>query len=170
MKLDCGLGEAPSWEEATNRLRFVDIVKQKVHVVNLDEGPSSHRVLADLDISIGTTADIEGNDEVFAFGGKHGFGLFNRKTGKYRYVKRYWQGEKNAEIKEKEIRGNDGGVDSRGRFWVGTMNDPLVKEPTDDGELYYLIPKTLCLALKHTIDFGRGCFSARPGPVFTPDD
>lgn len=35
--------------------------------------------------------------------------------------------------KEKRMRANDGAVDSRGRYWVTTMNDPLVKDPTDEG-------------------------------------
>lgn len=36
--------------------------------------------------------------------------------------------------KEKRMRGNDGAVDSKGRFWVGTMNDPLVvDEPGSEG-------------------------------------
>jgi sugar lactone lactonase YvrE len=36
------------------------------------------------------------------------------------------------------MRSNDGAVDSEGRFWVGTMNDPLVKEPSDEGVLFRL--------------------------------
>ena len=33
------------------------------------------------------------------------------------------------------MRANDGAVDSKGRFWVGYMNDPLVKEPVDEGTI-----------------------------------
>jgi sugar lactone lactonase YvrE len=39
--MDCGLGEAPFYEEATHHLRFVDIVKKKLHIVDLATGPSS---------------------------------------------------------------------------------------------------------------------------------
>ncbi len=39
--MDCGLGEAPFYEEATHHLRFVDIVKKKFHIVDLARGPSS---------------------------------------------------------------------------------------------------------------------------------
>lgn len=53
LKLQCGLGEGPFWEEATNTLRFVDIVKQQLHVIDLAKGPESHKVLANLDISVG---------------------------------------------------------------------------------------------------------------------
>ena len=48
LRIDCGLGEGPHWEEASNTLRFVDIVKRKVHTVDLNKGSSSHHVLADL--------------------------------------------------------------------------------------------------------------------------
>ena len=70
LSLNCSLGEAPLWEKSRDSLRFVDIVKRKVHTVNLSEGPSSHKEF-DLDFSIATTADIEGNDDEFIFGGKY---------------------------------------------------------------------------------------------------
>ena len=38
------------------------------------------------------------------------------------------------------MRCNDGAVDSQGRYWVGTMNDPKVKDPTDEGVLFRLDP------------------------------
>ena len=50
--IDCGLGEAPFYEEAFNRLRFVDIVKQKLHVIDLEKGPSSLTSF-DLDVPVG---------------------------------------------------------------------------------------------------------------------
>lgn len=53
LKIDCGLGEGPFWEESSNTLRFLDIIKQKVHTIDLNKGPSSHKTLFDLDISIG---------------------------------------------------------------------------------------------------------------------
>lgn len=36
------------------------------------------------------------------------------------------------------MRSNDGAVDSEGRFWVGTMNDPSLKEPSDAGVVFRL--------------------------------
>jgi sugar lactone lactonase YvrE len=136
LDVGCGLGEAPFWEESTNTLRFVDIVKERVHTVDLNNGPSSH-VEVPLDISIGTTADLEGEQAAgkFAFGGKHGYGIFDRKTAGYHYIKRYWDGEPDQAKKEHTMRGNDGAVDSHGRFWVGTMRDPKVNPPTDVGKV-----------------------------------
>ena len=39
--MKCGLGEAPFYDTDTNTLRFVDIVKEKLHIVDLEKGPSS---------------------------------------------------------------------------------------------------------------------------------
>jgi sugar lactone lactonase YvrE len=121
----CKLGEGPFWEPSTNTLRFVDIVTNEVHTVDLSKGPSSYKVLSKLDISVGTTADIEGDEQHFAFGGKHGYGIINRATGEYRYIKKVWTDEEVKNGKDRRMRANDGAVDSKGRYWVGFMNDPL---------------------------------------------
>lgn len=47
----------------------MDIVKKKLHTINLDEGVASHREF-DLEFSIGTTADVEGVEGKFVFGGE----------------------------------------------------------------------------------------------------
>lgn len=72
LDISCGLGEAPFYEKSHHSLRFVDIVKKKLHTINLDEGVASHREF-DLDFSIGTTADVEGVEGKFVFGGEGGF-------------------------------------------------------------------------------------------------
>lgn len=117
-----------------DQLRFVDIVKQKLHFIDLKEGPSSHTT-GDLEFSIGTTSDIEGDDEHFVFGGKHGYGKYNRKSGEVTMIRKYWEGDHDKKEKENKYRGNDGAVDARGRYWVTIMRDPLVNEPTDDGRV-----------------------------------
>jgi hypothetical protein len=53
LRLNCSLGEGPFWEIDTNTLRFLDVEKQRVHRVDLNVGPSSHKVVKELDISIG---------------------------------------------------------------------------------------------------------------------
>lgn len=75
LDISCGLGEAPFYEKSHNSLRFVDIVKKKLHTINLDEGVASHREF-DLEFSIGTTADVEGVEGKFVFGGEVFFILF----------------------------------------------------------------------------------------------
>lgn len=142
--LKCGLGEAPFWEKERNTLRFVDIVKKKIHFIDLNRGPSSHKQF-DLDFNVGTTADIEGNNEEFVFGGKFGYGLMNRETGESRWLQNMWNDEERKDDaggkpgagknREERMRSNDGAVDVKGRFFVGTMNDPALvgQNFTDEG-------------------------------------
>ncbi|KAI9797097.1 MAG: hypothetical protein M1835_002085 [Candelina submexicana] len=142
LKLDCALGEAPYWERDTNHLRFVDIVKKEIHEIDLNKGPSTHTVIAKLDTPVGVTADIEGTTKEFLIGAKAGYALFNRETGEYRYIKKFWT-ERDDPEKEHRMRSNDGAVDSQGRFWVGTMNDdqyisdPKAEGSADDKLMYW---------------------------------
>lgn len=75
LDISCGLGEAPFYEKSHHSLRFVDIVKKKLHTIDLDEGVASHREF-DLEFSIGTTADVEGVEGKFVFGGEEFFFSF----------------------------------------------------------------------------------------------
>lgn len=81
---------------------------------------------------VGVTADIEGVDpqEKILVGGKTGLAVLDRKTGKYKYLTRFYD---NKECDDR-LRSNDGTVDSEGRFWIGTMNDFHVGEPQAEGE------------------------------------
>ncbi len=119
INLHCLLGEGPYYEEATNSLRFVDIKKNRLHSVSLDEGPASLATL-ELDVPIGVTADIEGHDprEKLLVGLKYGLAVLDRKSGKYEYITRFSDSGDNV-----RIRSNDGAVDPHGRFWLGTMTD-----------------------------------------------
>jgi sugar lactone lactonase YvrE len=86
------------------------------------------------------TADIEGNLDEFIFGGKYGYGIANKKTGDYRWIKKVWSEEEHAAGKPDKFRGNDGAVDSQGRFWAGFMFDPLVSEWSTEGAVFRLNP------------------------------
>ena len=97
--MKCALGEAPFYETTTNSLRFVDIDKRQLHVVDLNKGPSSLQSF-DLNTPVSTTADIEGDDGEIIVGAKEGFALMDRETKKLRYVKRIW-GEGDGEEKVK---------------------------------------------------------------------
>lgn len=134
LDIHCGLGEAPFWDKKSHTLRFVDIVKKQLHTVDLDKGPESHKTFQ-LDISVGTTANIQGNDEEFVFGGKAGYGIMNKKTAAWKYIKKMWTAEEESNGFAHRMRSNDGSVDSMGRYWVGTMNDPIVvDEPGPEGK------------------------------------
>lgn len=134
LDLQMGLGEAPFHDKTNNTLRWVDIVKKHIHTVDLAKGPSSHKQI-ELPISIGTTANIEGNDEEFVFGGKAGYGVMNKKTAEWRYIRKMWTDEEAQNGLEGRMRSNDGAVDVHGRYWVGAMNDPaVVDEPGAEGK------------------------------------
>lgn len=55
--MDCGLGEAPFYEESLHSLRFVDIVKEKLHVIDLNNGPSSLKTF-DLEAAVRSDTTI----------------------------------------------------------------------------------------------------------------
>jgi len=67
------------------------------------------------------TVDIVNNDDLWLCGSKYGFGLMNKKTAKSKYIARF----DDDTIKIEGQISNDGAVDSQGRFWVGTMADPM---------------------------------------------
>lgn len=127
--------EGPYYEPEHHRLRFVDIIERKLHVIDLAEGPSSLKTI-DFDIPVGVTADIEGVDskEKILIGGKTGIAILDRSSGKYEYIKRFYDwDESEREAKDDRMRSNDGNVDSEGRLWIGTMNDFHVGPPQPEG-------------------------------------
>jgi sugar lactone lactonase YvrE len=153
LRTSCDLGEAPYYEASTKTLRFVDIVNKKLFFAPLslpEDSPQSDLTEYQLDYSIGTTADIAGTDSEFIFGGKYGYGIFTRSTGRTRWIKKFWTDEERKEdgggkpgvgrTREERMRSNDGAVDKSGRYWVGAMNDPTVVDGniTDEGVLFRL--------------------------------
>ncbi|KAL9016153.1 MAG: hypothetical protein Q9185_006485 [Variospora sp. 1 TL-2023] len=138
LHLHCGLGEAPYYEESSHILRFVDIVQEKLHTVDLSKGPSSHHI-HDVEGAISTTAHIVGSEDELIVGAKLGYAIFTRSSGKLEYIKKVWN-ERDGPGKAERMRCNDGAVDAAGRYWLGTMNDPKVQDPTDEGVLFRLDP------------------------------
>jgi len=133
LNIHCGLGEAPYHEAEHNRLRFVDIKKKQLHVIDLAIGPSSLKTIQ-LDMPVGVTADLEGVDsrDKILVGGKHGIAVLDRKTEKYEYLQRFYESTE----RDDRLRSNDGAVDPQGRFWIGTMNDFHVGPPQPEGTLF----------------------------------
>lgn len=121
LNLHSKLGEGPYFEKATNSLRWVDIINQRVHSVSLTEGPGSVKTIQ-LDTPVTVTADVEGLDpqEKILIGVKYGIALLDRKTGKYEYLSKFASVDGQA---NERLRSNDGGVDPHGRFWLGSMTD-----------------------------------------------
>ncbi|ORY68410.1 regucalcin like protein [Pseudomassariella vexata] len=114
--------EGPLYDEARNECRFIDIIDHKLYTFNPSRGPESLKAVTTQE-TIGVTANIKGSTTEQIVGARHGLATLNAGTG------------------EVNLRCNDGAVDSRGRFWVGAMNDPLlVKEDLPHGFLMRLDP------------------------------
>lgn len=81
------------------------------------------------------TADIKGNDDSFIFGGKYGVGIAKKDSAEMRYIKRFWSEEEEKEGKPEKMRANDGGADTKGRFWSSALCDPEVTAFAPEGTL-----------------------------------
>ncbi|MCJ1243912.1 hypothetical protein MMC30_001109 [Trapelia coarctata] len=142
IQMDCGLGEAPFYDEATHHLRFVDIVEKKLHIVDLAKGPSSLLTL-DLEDAVSITADIEGSEnEEIIVGAKYGYATLNRQTGELKYLKKVWgdpEKEKRADALPECVSTTAPSI-AAGGFWAGAMNDPAVAISSDEGVVFRLDP------------------------------
>ncbi|KAJ4424645.1 rRNA-processing protein cgr1 [Gnomoniopsis sp. IMI 355080] len=134
LNLHCKLGEGPYYEEATNSLRFVDIINKRVHSLSLTEGPDSVKTIQ-LDVPVTVTADVEGHDpqDKILIGAKYGIALLDRKTGKYEYLLKFAAADGQP---NERLRSNDGAVDPHGRFWLGSMTDFGLGEFKTEGGIY----------------------------------
>lgn len=72
-----------------------DIWNEKLHTINLDEGPASLRTV-DTTVALGVTADIAGTDLLLT-GAKDGITLFDSTTGKHEYLAKFWSHDKEKE-------------------------------------------------------------------------
>ncbi|KAK2777379.1 hypothetical protein FQN53_002254 [Emmonsiellopsis sp. PD_33] len=129
--------EGPYYDAERNELRFIDILEEKLHILDLAEGPKSLKSF-DMGVPLGVTANIDagnGSDDSIIVAAKHGYATVDRQTGKLDYIHRIFTDE-NGE----KVRFNDGAVDSRGRFWAGSMTDLKVAELKNEGVLYRLDP------------------------------
>jgi sugar lactone lactonase YvrE len=133
INIHCALGEAPLYEAERNHLRFVDIKKKQLHVIDLAVGPESLKTIQ-LDVPVGVTADIEGVDssEKILVGSKYGVAILDRRTEKYTVIKRFYDDKTNDD----RMRSNDGAVDPQGRLWIGTMNDFHIDPLQSEGTLF----------------------------------
>lgn len=114
----CALGEGPFFEKETNSVRFVDIINKRLHTASLDQGPSSLDTVQ-FDVGVTVTCNIAGVDprDRILIGTKTGVAILDRKTGSYEMLTPF------AETPNERLRGNDGGADPHGRFWLGSMTD-----------------------------------------------
>ncbi|KAL1957296.1 hypothetical protein VTO42DRAFT_6202 [Malbranchea cinnamomea] len=136
------LFEGPYYDEARNHLRWVDILEEKLYILDLARGPESLKVL-DTGVPLGVTANLAttpdpAKDEIVV-GAKHGYATLDLQTGKTTYIRKVWT-DADGPGKEQRMRFNDGAVDSRGRFWAGMMTDLKLGELVHEGVLFRLDP------------------------------
>lgn len=125
----CLLGEGPFYEKASKTVRFVDIRRKQLLRASLADGPASLTKLQ-LDVCPTVTANIEGVDPAdrILLGVKYGLAVLDVKKGTYELMQRF------HDAPNERVRSNDGGVDARGRFWLGTMTDFGLGEFQPEGE------------------------------------
>jgi sugar lactone lactonase YvrE len=119
------LGEGPLWDDRTQRLLFVDIMRGHIH--EFDPATGRDRIV-NVGRPVGCIALTEKGDWIAA--ASDGFYRVDpRNGGVLRMV--------SIEAELRDNRMNDGYVDARGRFWAGTMGMGGAK---DKGTLYRLDP------------------------------
>lgn len=116
------IGEGPVWDTRTQRLYWVDIVGQELHVFNPLDGTNTTYACPDIVTSVSPRAA----------GGllltlRRSFVLFDDATCRFDTI---------AEVEPDmpDNRFNDGKTDRRGRHWAGTMGDVDWNHPI--GNLY----------------------------------
>ena len=119
------LGEGPLWDDRRQRLLFVDIMRGHVH--EFDPATESDRIHM-IGQPVGAVALTTRGDWVLAT--KSGFSRLDPERGDVSPVA-------TVEADQPKNRMNDGNVDSRGRFWAGTMGMGGLR---DRGALYRLDP------------------------------
>lgn len=141
-------GETPIWIPDEQALYWIDLGSQKVHRYDPADGQTR-----DWSLDVPITA--------LARRGK-GQWILATKTGLY-----FWDQHENSttfivdpEADNPAVRFNDGAIDPKGRFLIGTLNEQDLNAP--DGSLYRLDPN---LSI-HRLDTG---YAVANGIGFSPD-
>lgn len=120
------LGEGALWDERTQRLYWVDILGQALHVYNpVSKEDKQHHVGQ----MVSTVVLTETGEVLLAV--ENGFARFDLESGKLTILV-------DPEADKPSNRFNDGKCDPAGRFWAGTM-DRSATVPRE-GSLYRLDP------------------------------
>lgn len=117
------LGEGPLWDHRSDSLLWIDILRGKVHCWSASRGVQT---LVEMDALIGSIALAGQADLLLATS----MGLFRHHAavGETRLLANPIEG--------RPVRFNDGRVDARGRFWIGTMALDPEHYGKSWGELY----------------------------------
>lgn len=153
--VDCSnkLGESPVWDVAEQRLYWIDGLAGQVWRCSADGSDVRHW---DLPAVIGSMALRERGGAVLAM--ETGLHLFDFRTGALQRIAHPEEGREG-------LRFNDGKVDSRGRFVVGSLDIDTLYTPPKEGEgraaLYRLDPDLSLHVLERNVAMSNGpCWNA----------
>ena len=126
LRASAQIGEGPVWDARTQRLYWVDIIGQELHVFNPADGTDTTHACPEIVTSVSPRAA----------GGvlltlRRSFALFDEATGRFDAIA-------DVEPGMPGNRFNDGKTDRRGRHWAGTMGDVNWNHPF--GNLYRFGP------------------------------
>lgn len=150
-KLDaprCKGGENPMWDEATGLLHYIDNVGRKVHMFDPQSGQA--RTL-DMPSVITTLVLRAGGGAVVTL--RTGIHFLDLDSGELTVIAPLPDDPRNVY--------NDGKVDSRGRFLIGSST--RMDDPRPDGGLFRLDPDLSLTRLDDDIHFSNG-------PCWSPDE
>lgn len=122
LRAQAQIGEGPVWDARSQRLYWVDIVGQQLHVFNPADGTNTTHTCPDIVTSVSPRA---GGGVLLTL--RRSFALFDEKTGQFDTIA-------DVEADMPGNRFNDGKTDRRGRHWAGTMGDVDWNHPI--GNLY----------------------------------
>jgi sugar lactone lactonase YvrE len=145
------VGESPIWSVAEQALYWVDILGCRFHRYHPQSGT---RDTYSIDASVGALGLRASGGPVLATG--RGLALYDLSTRTIDWLSQ-------ALFDPGKMRFNDGKVDSRGRFWAGTMGLEAADRQLLQGNLYRLDPD----ASVHLMDTG---YTLINGIGWSPDD
>jgi L-arabinonolactonase len=122
LRASAQIGEGPVWDARTQRLYWVDIVGQELHVFNPADGTDTTHTCPEIVTSVSPRS---GGGVLLTL--RRSFAFFDEATGRFDTI---------ADV-EPDMPGNrfnDGKTDRRGRHWAGTMGDVDWNHPI--GNLY----------------------------------
>ncbi|KAF7191139.1 putative sugar lactone lactonase YvrE [Pseudocercospora fuligena] len=131
LALKGALLEGPAYNEASDELRWVDIIKRQVSFLKVSEGPQSLRTFTLENDTIGALWNIQDEKDLLLAGAKYGLATFNSVTGELEYFHKYYE---TKEVGHR-FRSNDGAIDARGRIFQGLLIDDQISTPSSDGKL-----------------------------------
>lgn len=142
------LGETPLWCDTTSKLWWLDIEKPKLQ--SFDPASGRHTVLETRGTFLGSLALTKGEDHLVAIDLELSF--LNAETNQETPFVEIESGLDN--------RLNDGRVDRRGRFWIGSMDNEYVRP---HGSLYRVDPDGQVSKIFEDVMVSNGM-------AFSPDD